>query len=70
MFNKKYSVTVLNSKWEIIKNKIKLEIIPRQQEYLFIENQYYEIINVVHVINEKQGVFLIVNPVENIFKKK
>ena len=70
MFNKKYNVTILNSKWEIVKNKIKFDIVPRQHEYLFIENQYYEVISIVHNMVEKQGVFLIVNPIENIFKNK
>ncbi len=70
MFSRKYNVTILNSKWEFIKKNIKLNIVPRKGEYLFIENQYYEIMIIVHnIIDEKQGIFLIVEPVENIFKK-
>lgn len=70
MFNRKYTITILDSKWKVVKNKIKLDIIPRKDEYLFIDNQYYEIINIVHYFNNKVGVFLIVNPIENIFEKK
>ena len=70
MFNRKYTITILDSKWKILKNKIKLDIIPRKDEYLFIDNQYYEIINIVHYFNNKVGVFLIVNPIENIFENK
>ena len=61
MFTRKYKVSILTSKWEIIKMNLKLTIIPKKDEYLFIDNQYYEIINVVHVINDNQDIFLIVN---------
>ena len=70
MFNRKYTITILDSKWKVIKNKLKFDIIPRKDEYLFIENQYYEILSIVHNIDKKIGVFLIVNPIENIFKNK
>ena len=69
MFNRKYTITILDCKWQIVKNKVKMDIVPRKDEYLFIENQYYEILSIVHNFGEKIGVFLIVNPIENIFKK-
>jgi hypothetical protein len=36
-------------------------IIPRRDEYIYMNEQYYEVINVVHMLNEKQDIFVIVN---------
>lgn len=65
MFKKKYTVSVLDSKWGIIKNSLKLEIIPRINEYLWLSDKYYSVISVVHSIQEKNGVFLIVEEQKN-----
>lgn len=61
MFRRKYTVTILDSKWSVIKNRLKLDVIPRKDELLFFDNLYYEVINIVHVLKEKQGIFVIVN---------
>jgi hypothetical protein len=61
MFTRKYTVSVLDSKWNVIKNRLKLDAIPRKDELLFFDNLYYEVMNIVHVLNEKQGIFVIVN---------
>ena len=62
MFRRKYTVTVLDSKWNVIKNRLKLNPIPRKDELLFLDGLYYEVINIVHRIDEKQGIFVVVNP--------
>jgi len=62
MFRRKYTVTVLDSKWNVIKNRLKLNPIPRKDELLFFDGLYYEVINIVHRIDEKQGIFVVVNP--------
>jgi hypothetical protein len=36
-------------------------IIPRRDEYIYLNEQYYEVLNVVHTLNEKQDIFVIVN---------
>ncbi len=36
-------------------------IIPRRDEYVYMNEQYYEVLNVVHMLNEKQDIFVIVN---------
>lgn len=61
MFRRKYTVTVLDSKWNVIKNRLKLNPIPRKDELLFFDGLYYEVINIVHRIDEKQGIFVVVN---------
>lgn len=57
----KYTVSILNSKWFPIKRNVEMIIIPRRDEYIYMNEQYYEVINVVHMLNEKQDIFVIVN---------
>jgi hypothetical protein len=61
MFKTKYITSLLNVKWEPIKRNLKLNIIPRIGEYLYFNEEYYEVINVVHMLNNKQEYFIIVN---------
>jgi hypothetical protein len=61
MFKRKYTVTLLDSKWKIVKNTIKLNVIPRKDELLFFDGFYYEVINIVHVLDKTQKIFIIVN---------
>jgi len=65
MFRKKYTVTLLNSKWEILKRNLPFEIIPRKDEFIWLDDQYFEVINLVHQIDKKQSIFVIVNPLTN-----
>lgn len=60
MFTKKYTLTLLDSKWNVLKRNINLTVIPRKDEYVFFENQYYEVLNVVHMLNKKQDVFVVI----------
>ena len=57
----KYTVTILNSKWNPIKRNVEMFIIPRRDEYIYMDEQYYEVLNIVHMLNEKQDIFVIVN---------
>jgi RNAse (barnase) inhibitor barstar len=50
MFNKKYKVTILDSKWDVLKNEVYLDVIPRKEEYIFMNDQYYCVLNVIHMI--------------------
>ena len=64
---KKYSVSILNKQWQPIKEIIKLKYIPRFGELIFLEDigKYYEVLNVVYYLNDKQGIFLIVDELED-----
>jgi hypothetical protein len=53
MFSRKYTATFLDSKWQVVKNKIKLDFIPRQGEYVFFNGLYHEVLNIIHEINDK-----------------
>ena len=65
MFKRKYTVTLLNSKWEVVKRNVNFTFIPRKDEYVYLDEQYYEVVNVVHMLNKKQDIFVIINEVEN-----
>jgi len=76
MFRTKYTISILDSKWLPIKRGIKLPIIPRANEFIFIDDEYYQVSNVVHSLNKKQDIFIIVekfgsiNPSDNQQDKK
>ena len=60
MFNVKYSVSILNSKWEVIKRNLKLSVIPRKDEYIFLDDRYVSVVNVIHTLNKKHEIFVII----------
>ena len=61
MFKTKYKVSILDSKWQPIEIKLKLSVIPRRDEYIYLNNQYYQVLNVVHKLNDKQDIFIVIN---------
>jgi hypothetical protein len=66
MFKKKYSISILDSKWIPIKRNVKMEVVPRRDEYIWFEEKYYIVLNVVHSITDKQEVFVVVEEKEKI----
>ena len=65
MFQTKYSVSILNSKWEIIESKLKLKVIPRQYELLYLNDKYLTVIKVIHMLNKTQDIFVVVEDLED-----
>jgi hypothetical protein len=61
----KYTITILNSKWIPIKSNLKVDTIPRSGEYIYLGEQYYEVLNVVHSIDKNHQIFVIVSELEN-----
>lgn len=59
-FDKKYTVTLLNSKWEIIKSDLKLNSIPQRDEYIYMNDRYYDVLNVVHSIDKNHKILVII----------
>ena len=59
-FNKKYTVTFLNSKWEIVKPNIKLNSIPQRDEYIYMNERYYDVLNVVHSIDKNHQILVVI----------
>jgi hypothetical protein len=63
MFRTKYTVTILDSKWQVIKNNLKLSVVPRQGEYIYLDNKYVNVINVVHSVDHKHVIFVVVEEI-------
>jgi hypothetical protein len=59
-FDKKYTVTLLNSKWEIVKSELILNTVPRRDEYIYIDDAYYDVLNVVHSIGKYHNILVII----------
>ncbi len=62
MFKKKYSITILDENWVVIKENLKVKYVPRQNELVYLGSEkYFKIIEVIHyLLGGKQGIFLIV----------
>jgi hypothetical protein len=72
-FSKKYTVTFLNSKWEIVKNNIKMDIVPQRDEYIYMDDKYYNVLNVVHSMGKKHNILVVIDetkPKVSLDKKK
>jgi hypothetical protein len=63
MIDLKYTVSIINSKWEPIKRNIKIEVLPRKDEYLFFDEKYHLVLNLVHRLSEKHEIFIIIEEV-------
>jgi len=61
MFKQKIIVTIIDTKWKIIKNRLVLNALPSANEYLYFDNLYHQVINIVHSVDEKHGIFVIIN---------
>jgi hypothetical protein len=62
MFSRKYSMTIMDENWDVLKNNLKFSFLPQKDDFIFLEefNEYFTVINTVHYINKKHGIFLIV----------
>ena len=67
MFNK-YSISLMDEKWNMIIPKMKVKYIPRYGEFIYLtkEGMYYRVLNVIHNITHKHEIFVIVE----LFDKK
>ena len=61
MFRTKYTVSILNSKWEPLKRNLKLSVIPRCDELIYMDEQYFTVLKVIHMLNEKQDIFVVID---------
>ena len=63
MWKKKRTITLINTKWEIIKPNIKVKYIPRWKELIYLEeaDQYYQVVNVIYYLNNNEGVWVVVD---------
>ena len=60
-FSKKYTITFINSKWEIVKSGVKMDVIPQRDEYIYMDDKYHSVLNVVHSMGEKHNILVIID---------
>lgn len=60
MFKTKYTITILNSKWELLK-KVGVDVIPRKDEFIYMDVQYYIVLNVIHDLTTKPNVLVVID---------
>lgn len=60
MFRVKYTVSILDSKWQPVKRGLKLSVVPRQGEFIFMDGKYFNVLNLVHTLSDKQEIFVII----------
>lgn len=68
IFYKKYKVSFLDSKWQIIKNNVELFTIPKKNEYIYLNNKYYLVINIIHDLRRYHDVYVVLDEVNNELK--
>lgn len=61
MFNR-IRVNIIDEQWNIVKTNFKLEVIPRIHELMYLSDveKYYRVVNVIHNINNKQNVSIVI----------
>lgn len=59
---KKYSVTILDEKWNVVREKVKVKHIPRTHELIFLpeHNKYYRVVNIVYNFTKIQGIYIVI----------
>jgi len=53
MFRKKVKIRFIDTNWAIIKDNFFMKTIPRKDELVYINDIYYEIVNILHDISGK-----------------
>jgi len=66
MFKYRYNVTIVDETWNVLKI-VSLITIPKQEEFIYFDiiGKYYKILQVVHQINKKHKVILVVKEFSN-----
>lgn len=61
MFNK-LRVNIIDEKWNIIKSNFKLQVIPNIHELMYLNDveKYYRVVNIIHSINNKQNISIVI----------
>jgi hypothetical protein len=74
MFKNKNKVVLMDSKWSPIKLNVKFKTIPNKDEYIYFNEKYHKVVNIIHMLTNKQIIYIIIeefNEIEmKIIKKK
>jgi hypothetical protein len=61
MFKTKYNISLLDTKWNPIKRNLYFNSIPVKDEFIFYNEKYYHVVNIVHSVGKKHEIFIIVD---------
>ena len=66
MFKRKYSVTIIDENRNVVHLAL-LKSLPRRDEFIYLEShgKYFKVLNIIHYLTEKQGVYVVVKLMEN-----
>lgn len=61
MFNR-IRVNIIDEQWNTLKTNFKLKVIPRIHELMYLSDieKYYRVVNVIHNINDKQNITVVI----------
>lgn len=59
LFKPKYTISFLDSKWNPIKRHLKMSSVPRADELVYYEKEYYTVVNVVYTLNKTEEILII-----------
>jgi len=62
MLSSRKRVTLIDTTWKVIKEGLKVTNIPRKDELIYLSEfeHYFNVVNVIHKFEGKQGIFIIV----------
>jgi len=63
MFETKYKISLLDSKWNPIKRGLKVLVIPKANEFIYLNGEYHKVLNVIHTLNDKQEIFVVIEQI-------
>tara|TARA_B100000927_G_scaffold283486_1_gene271279 strand:+ start:1570 stop:1812 length:243 start_codon:yes stop_codon:yes gene_type:complete len=72
MLFKKYVITIIDEKWNIVKTKFKVKVIPRIHELFYLEEngKYYRVVNVIHNIKKTHELCVVIEEYIDDYKLK
>ena len=61
MFNR-IRFNIIDEQWNTLKTNFKLKVIPRIHELMYLSDieKYYRVVNVIHNINDKQNITVVI----------
>lgn len=65
-------IHIMDSKHQPLKSNLKIKIIPQIGDLIYFDknNGYFSVIKVVHVINNRHEIWVMVQPIKNNFQNK
>jgi hypothetical protein len=68
LFTKKIRVTFINKKWDIIKDYVKVNAVPRVGELIYLGDgeNYYKVTQVIHWPSKNSQIYIVIESLSDI----